>query len=258
MPRTRIRRLATDVGAQSSTLGIAASVVVHLALVAVSAHLTREPGHYAKDGSTELVRFLVPPNREVRRDLVRERIEWVRTGLPDGWGISDIDAQGIGSEIAATGRRGDRGVDPELERRRNEELDELLGDDVVLTAYEVDSIASRDPDSGAPVYPPDLLAANVEGTVRTQYVVDTSGRVDSASFRILTATHPAFAAAVLESVPRMRFRPALSAGRRVPQLVEQTFEFKMTRRTPVSLRMGPDGRKLAAVAGHAAALPHAT
>lgn len=233
-------------GSGFSAFGIAASVVVHLALIGVSVYTTREPGHYAEGGSTEFVRYLFPPDRLPRRKIETERVEWMRIGIPEGWGVSDVAGELAGSEIDAAPRRGERGGDPELDRPHPKSLDELLGADVIFSALEVDSTVVRSPESGAPFYPSELLALNVEGAVRARYVVDTSGKVDSTSFEIVEASHPAFAHAVLEAVPRMRFKPAVTSGRRVPQLVEQTFEFRVSRRIEqVSLRAGPDGDTLA-------------
>ena len=247
-----------DAGAGSSTLGIAASAVVHLAVIAVCVTLTREPGHYAEGGSTELVRFLVPEQKVPRHKFETERIEWMRIGIPAGWGVSDVDGERAGSEIAAAPRRGEGGTDPEFDRPRPRDLDELLAMDQVFSALEVDSTVLRSPESAAPFYPAELLALNVEGMVRARYVVDTSGRVDSTTFEIVDATHPAFAHAVLSAAPRMRFRPAMAAGRKVPQLVEQTFEFRVARKTEkVSLRASPGVGTFAAryVAAHS---DHAT
>lgn len=99
--------------------------------------------------------------------------------------------------------------------------------DTVLTELEVDSIVVRDAQSGAPEYPPRLLAARTEGSVFVEYVVDTTGLADSSSFRVIRATHPEFADAVRAALPKMRFRPAVLAGVRVRQLVQQPFTFKI-------------------------------
>lgn len=235
-----------DAGAGFPKLGIAASAVVHLAVIGVCVVLTQEPGHYAEGGSTELVRFLVPEERLPRHKFETERVEWLRIGIPDGWGVSDIDGERSGSEIAAPPRPGEQGIDPEFERPRRPDFDELRASDHVFSAVEVDSTVERSAESAAPFYPPELLALNVEGSVRTRYVVDTSGRVDSTSFEIVESSHPAFAHAVLQAAPRMRFRPAIASGRKVSQLVEQTFEFRVARRLDkVSLRERPGVRTLA-------------
>ena len=99
----------------------------------------------------------------------------------------------------------------------------------VLSEVEVDSVAERDPNSEGPAYPPHLLAKNVQGAVLVQFVVDTTGRPDFASFRVIAATDSAFASAVRQSMLHMHFRPAKLQGRPVPQLVEQNFIFKISK-----------------------------
>ncbi|MHB1298492.1 MAG: TonB family protein [Gemmatimonadaceae bacterium] len=81
----------------------------------------------------------------------------------------------------------------------------------------------------APHYPEMLRRDRVEGEVLATFVVDTLGRVEPASFRAVSATHPLFVLAVKSSVQNMRFRAAESGGRRVRQLVEQRYVFALTR-----------------------------
>jgi hypothetical protein len=59
--------------------------------------------------------------------------------------------------------------------------------------------------------------------------VDTLGTAEVSSAHVLRSSHPQFTAAVLAALPGMRFRPAMIASRRVRQLVEQEFEFRITR-----------------------------
>jgi hypothetical protein len=62
---------------------------------------------------------------------------------------------------------------------------------------------------------PELLrSAGVGGRVLAQFVVDTAGRVEPGSLRVLSTSHPQFTAAVEAALPRMRFLPAEAAGRR--------------------------------------------
>ena len=77
-----------------------------------------------------------------------------------------------------------------------------------------------------PRYPSVLQSAGVEGSVRVRFVVDTLGRVEPASIIALASTHTLFEHAVRESLLRSRFSPAEAAGRRVRQLVEQSFQFE--------------------------------
>ena len=97
------------------------------------------------------------------------------------------------------------------------------------TAALVEKPALPLPGSPAPVYPDILRRAGVEGEVVAQFVVDTTGRVEAGSFRAMRETHPLYAAAVERVLPRMRFVAAEAGGRRVRQLVQQSFVFAMAR-----------------------------
>ena len=85
------------------------------------------------------------------------------------------------------------------------------------------------PGTATPRYPSMLQSAGLEGDVHAQFVVDTLGRVEQGSFRALESTHDLFAAAVKDALARARFTPAEAGGRKVRQLVEQTFTFRITR-----------------------------
>ena len=85
------------------------------------------------------------------------------------------------------------------------------------------------PGSPAPAYPAMLRAAAVEGRVVARFVVDTMGRVEPGSFRVLESTHELFVGSVRAALPAMRYLPAEAGGRRVRQLVQQTFEFTLER-----------------------------
>ncbi len=98
-----------------------------------------------------------------------------------------------------------------------------------LSEIEVDSLVETDPMSEGPAYPPELLAKQVEGVVLAQFVVDTTGRVTLESFKVAQSTDSAFTAAVRAALPRMKFKPAWLRGRVVPQLVEQSFAFRVTK-----------------------------
>lgn len=98
-----------------------------------------------------------------------------------------------------------------------------------VTELEVDSAVVRDPASAAPAYPPALLHKGISGYADVRFVVDTLGVADTLSFRIQAATHAEFGQAVRRALPDMRFRPAVQLGHRVPQWVEQRFNFRITR-----------------------------
>jgi protein TonB len=77
----------------------------------------------------------------------------------------------------------------------------------------------------APHYPPVLRAAAIEGEVQAQYVVDTTGRVEHASWKVLKASHDGFREAAREAILAGRFKPARVGGRPVRQLVQQVVRF---------------------------------
>jgi TonB family protein len=94
---------------------------------------------------------------------------------------------------------------------------------------ELERPVARDPNSAGPSYPDSLRAHGVEGLVVIRFIVDTGGHADSSTLRFVEATHPGFADAVRNALPRMRFIPAELDGRHVPQLVSQEFRFVITR-----------------------------
>ena len=104
-----------------------------------------------------------------------------------------------------------------------------VSDGQPLTERYVDRAVVALPGS-SPRYPSLLQNAGVEGDVRAQFVVDTLGRVEQGSVRILESTHDSFAQAVRDALFRARFVPAEAGGRKVRQLVEQPFSFKLTTR----------------------------
>ena len=97
---------------------------------------------------------------------------------------------------------------------------------------DVDSAAVRDPNSAAPEYPAEMEAAGLAGLVRVRFVVDSTGRIDMSTAKILEKTNEAFGHAVLAAMPSMRFRPAMMGPKAVRQLAEQDFRFAL--RPPVA------------------------
>ncbi len=95
--------------------------------------------------------------------------------------------------------------------------------------FEVEKAASAIPGTSAPAYPEMLKASGIEGDAMVQFVVDTLGRAEAGSFKVLRSTHEAFGASVRAALPRMRFLPAEAGGRKVRMLVQQSFAFALNR-----------------------------
>ena len=97
--------------------------------------------------------------------------------------------------------------------------------DSVLRAFQVDTVAEPIPETLAPRYPRELRSREVRGSVVAEFVVDTVGRIEPGTFRVISSDDPAFTTAVRDLLPGARFLPAINEGHLVPQIVRQTFLF---------------------------------
>ena len=78
-----------------------------------------------------------------------------------------------------------------------------------------------------PRYPSILESSRVEGEVLAQFVVDTVGRAEMNTFKVLKSTNDLFTNSVKNTLPDMKFYPAEAGGRKVKQLVQMPFVFKV-------------------------------
>jgi periplasmic protein TonB len=95
--------------------------------------------------------------------------------------------------------------------------------------FQVEKQVSQVPGTANLRYPDMLRSANVEGEVLAQFVVDTTGRVEKGSLKILKSSHELFTNSVTSALNGMRFYPAEIGGRKVKQLVQQPFNFTLTK-----------------------------
>ena len=95
--------------------------------------------------------------------------------------------------------------------------------------FQVEKQVAQIPGSINLRYPDMLRSANVEGEVLAQFVVDTTGRVERGSVKILKSSHDLFTNAVQQALNTARYYPAEIGGRKVKQLVQQPFNFTLTR-----------------------------
>ncbi|HET7631987.1 MAG TPA: M56 family metallopeptidase [Gemmatimonadaceae bacterium] len=99
--------------------------------------------------------------------------------------------------------------------------------DAARVANEVSAQARPLPGDRPPDYPDIMRSSGISGTVVAQFVVGTDGTPDTATFRVIKATHPLFASAVKAAVARYTYAPATVQGQPVKQLIQQTFEFML-------------------------------
>lgn len=192
------------------------SVVAHLCVVAA---FVAPPFRSENPDSSRILPalYLYAPDRLPAAP--REFRIPVPTPLGDPQGAADIVAQASLQGVPS---------------RPNEMLEGLLLPgvsearlDSVFSAIAVDSEVVRYDWSVAPIYPDSLRLEGTEGLVEAEFVVDTTGRVDLATVRILASSRPEFAEAVETALAGMQFRPAWRGFRRVRQLVLQRFSFRL-------------------------------
>lgn len=83
-------------------------------------------------------------------------------------------------------------------------------------------------DNPRPMYPRAFAELGLEDSFDVFFVVDSTGRVDRHTIRFAGRVERLLVSAVRYALVRSRYFPAELGGRRVPQLVEQRFVFRMS------------------------------
>jgi TonB family protein len=205
---------------------ITLSIALHVTVLAVAAVAPAGFFRLPADEREARVMFLLPPDGPAAAD---RQAEMFLPGRP-GSGLDEAsplpgDGQGLSLEGNVSRSRG-RG------ERSGAKADQPFGPapflpQKVYTALQVDQMVERYASSAAPVYPPELEARRTEGQVVAAYVVDTAGRVDTTTIRVLGSDHARFTESVRTALAEARFRPATRGGHIVRQLVQQRFRFKV-------------------------------
>jgi TonB family protein len=117
--------------------------------------------------------------------------------------------------------------------------------------FQVEKVAELAPGNAAPRYPDMLRSANIEGEVLAQFVVDTTGHVDMSSLKVLKTTHDLFTNSVKQSLPTIKFSPALVGGRKVKQVVQMTFPFTLSQGASIgpAVQLNPNNKPAVARGG---------
>lgn len=224
MQRFRGLTQAGAPGAGGSLAGMGASVLVHgvLAVIVIYGGLA-EPADPEADSPWSRVIFLAP-YASTPSELRMERVSYVAL---------DRMQEGEGGAMEAGG-----GPDSDADMFAREALDlaaaedaEAAGstanDEEIYMESQVEDPAAYDELSAAPHYPDSLRRQNIEGLAIVEFVVDSRGRADTLTFRVLEASHRDFGLAVREALPRMRFSPATVNGLPVQQFVQIPFIFRI-------------------------------
>ena len=76
-----------------------------------------------------------------------------------------------------------------------------------------------------PQYSAALASVGVEGRVAVEFVIDTTGKVELVSVKVIESTHPAFESAARRAITGSIFRPAHLSTVPVRQLTRQSVRF---------------------------------
>ncbi len=203
------------------------SILAHAVVTVSAVSLTAAGRQMPADEREARVFFLLPPDRVDVRNRQSEIFQYGRLGgdledgkyllKPDGGWLSLEPAHGSRGRRNRSGARGQLPIGPPSP----------YIPDTAFSVLEVDETVERYETSAAPIYPRDLMAIGAEGVVQATYVVDTVGRVDTTTIKVMHSDDPRFTASVRAALGQTRFRPARRAGKTVRQLVEQKFRFKI-------------------------------
>lgn len=225
---------------QRRTGGAVLSVASHMAIIGTVTAATMAGPHRLEPPSDPVPAVLVfphriepqrttesAPSRSSDNSLVSITRSLIDVFVPP----TQIDI-GIRPIEPATGAPLDSFFVGSVSRRPNGRGDDLTdgGDGPsVDTPLRGSELMMRVVTSSKPVYPERLRQAGIGGHVLATFTVDTLGRIDPASVRIVTSTHDLFSNAVRDALSRFRFKPSEVNGRRVSALAEMPFEFQVSR-----------------------------
>ena len=223
---------------QKTTAGVITSVVLHVLLIVASAFGTMQAKEQLEKPKEEKIDFVEvkkdeppppepekqPPPPEVVAAPPPPKGFQVLTApieIPDV--IPDIDlSKQVTNEDDFSGKGVVGGVAKGVEGGKGP-----VTQDQPYFEFQVEKVAIAAPGNPTPAYPDDLRAAGITGEVLAQFVIDTTGRADMSTFKVLKADREQFALAVRRALPRYRFLPAEIGGKKVKMVVQMPFQFTL-------------------------------
>lgn len=216
------------------TGGTVFSFVAHYGLVLVMIYTSAEAANASNRPREEKVAFVEPPAPVVKKEPLPPELlaaPLPPKSIPVLVALLDIPNTIPDVDLSV------RPTDPRDFERRGLERSEPIGtagnqaepDKPFYLDFQLEKPASLASNSAGPVYPDILRQAGVEGEAVVSFVVDSTGRVDLATFKVMRTTHELFAVAVKNALPRMRFIPAELGGKSVRQLVQQPYSFAIVK-----------------------------
>ena len=223
---------------QKSTGGTIFSIVMHAVLGGLLIYATANAGQELREEKTEEVKFVEVPKDEPPPpekappppDVVAAppppkgfQVLAAPIEIPDE--IPEVDlTKAVTNEDDFTGKGVQGGSGSGVEGGTGP-----VDPNQAYFEFQVEKPALSVPGNPSPRYPDVLRESNVEGEVLAQFVVDTEGKADMKTFKVLKSSHDLFTASVRNVLPQMKFYPAEVGGRKVKQLVQLPFAFKLNK-----------------------------
>lgn len=215
------------------------SIIFHGTLIAVAVVLTARAGIADDKTKAEKIQFVEvkkeapkpkepppPPKDVVVKAPPPKGFQVLRAPVEIPIKIPDIDlSKKVTDEADFSGKGVKGGVAKGVEGGVPQTIDA----NQTYYEFQVEKPVAQIPGTGAPRYPDALRSSGVEGEVQAQFVVNEEGKADVSTFKVLKATNDLFANAVRSALPNMRFYAAEVGGKKVKQLVQQSFQFKLDR-----------------------------
>ena len=230
--------LETKPKKQRSTGGTVISIILHTVLIAAAVVLTKKTAdalETPKEEKVVLAETKKEPEPEKPKEQPKEQVV-AQVAPPKGFQVltPPIDVPDVIPDVDLTRKATDaddfsgKGVQGGIAKGVEGGTGPVISDQPYFD-FQVEKAAAGIPGSGNPAYPEMLKSSGVEGEALVQFIVDTTGRAELGSFKVLRASHDAFGQAVRSALPRMRFLPAEIGGRKVRMLVQQPFAFALNK-----------------------------
>ena len=227
--------LETKQVTQRTPLGTVVSVALHVCVIASASALSQHSATALDAPAAVVVRIPITPadpapvKPTTTHDAVVAQTPHGSLRLPPIADVPlDIPAVNLNAAPTNTANWTGAGVAGGTDRGTDITPAPIASGDPYL-GFQVETPAAALPGSASPSYPEALRSAGVDGEALVEFVVDTLGRAELSSFKVLRASHDAFGVSVRETLPRMRFLPAELDGQRVRMLVQQAFTFAVHR-----------------------------
>jgi protein TonB len=216
--------------------GTVFSIVLHTVLIAGAVYATARAGVKDEKSKAEKIQFVEmkkeppkvpdkppPPKEVVVKPPPPKGFQVLRAPVKIDIKIPEIDlSKSITNESDFSGKGVKGGTG-------NGVVGGIANTNQTYFEFQVEKPAEMLQDSPKPKYPSVLESSGIAGEVQAQFVVNSSGKADMDSFKVLKSTNELFTQAVKSVLPRMRFSPAQIGGKPVNQLVQQSFQFAVPR-----------------------------